>query len=84
MVLREKLYTVEEFWEFAASSENENRRLELENGVIVEMGASSKKNTVTSARIIHFLSAFVISNDLGVVTSTRCGFQNGYAELSPT
>jgi Uma2 family endonuclease len=77
MIVREKLYTFEEFWEIVQLPENENRRLELEDGVIVEMGASSKKNTITAARIIHFLSAFVIPNDLGIVTSPDAGFKMG-------
>ncbi len=49
MALREieKLYTVEEFLEIAALPENEDKRLEVEDGVIVEMPASKPINTVT-------------------------------------
>ena len=75
MVVREKLYTFEEFWEFAQLPENENRRLELEDGVIVEMGASSPLNTVTAMRIGHFLNTFVIPRDLGYVTGADGGFK---------
>lgn len=75
MIVREKLYTFEEFWEFAQLPENENRRLELEDGVIVEMGASSPINTVTAMRIGHFLNTFVIPRDLGYVTGADGGFK---------
>lgn len=75
MVTREKLYTFEEFWEVACLPENENRRLELEDGVIVEMGASSPINTVTAMRIGHFMNAFVIPRNLGYATGADGGFK---------
>jgi Uma2 family endonuclease len=75
MVTREKLYTFEEFWDVARLPENENRRLELEDGVIVEMGASSPINTVTAMRIGHFMNAFVIPRNLGYVTGADGGFK---------
>jgi len=77
MVTREKLYTFEEFWEVACLPENENRRLELEDGVIVEMGASSPINTVTAMRIGHLMNAFVIPRNLGYVTGADGGFKLG-------
>lgn len=75
MVVREKLYTVEEFWAFAELPENADRRLELEDGVIVEMGVSSPINTVTAMRIGHFLNGFVIPRNLGYVTGADGGFK---------
>ena len=78
MVLeREKLYTAEEFWDIAQLPENQDKRLELEDGVIVEMGSSSPANTVTAARIVYFLNAFVIPRDLGYVTGADGGFKVG-------
>jgi Uma2 family endonuclease len=74
MLIHEKLYTPEEFFEIAALPENEDRRLELDKGVIVEK-ISSRLNTVTGARIIHFLTNFVIPNDLGLVTGADGGFK---------
>lgn len=76
MVLQqEKLYTAEEFWEIAGLPENENRRLELEDGVLVEMAASGPINTVTAGRILYFLNGFVIPRDLGYVTGADGGFK---------
>jgi hypothetical protein len=37
MVTREKLYTAEEFYQFAELPENSERRLEREDGIIVEI-----------------------------------------------
>ena len=75
MVVREKLYTVEEFWEIARLPENEGKRLELEDGVIVEMGSSSPINTVTAGRILHFFNAHVIPRNLGYVTGADGGYK---------
>lgn len=75
MVIRDKLYTAEEFWVIARLPENEGRRLELDEGVIVEMAASSPKNTVIAGRVIHYLNAFVIPRDLGYVTTPDGGFK---------
>ncbi|MEO8397278.1 MAG: Uma2 family endonuclease [Chloroflexota bacterium] len=75
MALGEKLYTAEEFFEIAALPENEEKRLELDNGVIVDMGSSSRLNTVTAMRIGHFLNAFVIPRDLGYITGADGGFK---------
>lgn len=72
---REQLYTAEEFWDITQLPENENRRLELEDGVVVEMASSRVENTITAGRIIHFLNAFVIPRDLGYVTAPDGGFK---------
>lgn len=75
MAVVEKLYTAEEFWRLASLPENEERRLELDDGVIVDMGSSSRINTVTAMRIGTFLNNYVIPNDLGYVTGADGGFQ---------
>lgn len=75
MVLREKLYTAEEFWEVVQLPENEHKRLELDDGIIIEMAPSRPINSITAGRIIHFLNAYVIPRDLGYVTSPDGGFK---------
>lgn len=75
MVLGEKLYTAEEFFEIVRLPENEDKRLELDDGVIVDMGSSSRKNTVTAMRIAYFFNAFVIPQNLGYVTGPDGGFK---------
>jgi Uma2 family endonuclease len=75
MALREKLYTADEFFEIARLPENEEKRLELEDGVIIEMGSSSRLNTVVAMRIGYFVNSHVIPNDLGYVTGPDGGFK---------
>ena len=75
MIAREKLYTALEFWEIAQSSENDARRLELEDGIIIEMASSSPLNTVIAGRMITFLNNHVMKNDLGYVTVPDGGFR---------
>lgn len=75
MALREKLLTAEEFFEIAHLPENEEKRLELEDGVIVDMGSSSRLNTVVAMRVGHFFNAHVIPNDLGYVTGSDGGYK---------
>ncbi len=74
---QQKLYTAEEFREIARLPENEGRRLELEEGEIVEMPASKPISTILAMRIGHFLNAFVIPRDLGYVTGADGGFKLG-------
>ncbi len=75
MVLREKLYTVEEFIAFAQRPENEDKRLELDNGVIIEMAPSTPLNTIVAMRIAYFFNAFVIPNAMGYVTGPDGGYK---------
>jgi len=75
MAVQEKLYSFDEFWEITNLPENAERRLEFDDGVIIEVGAASKLNTVTAGRMIYFLNAHVIPNDLGLVTAPDAGYK---------
>jgi Uma2 family endonuclease len=76
MVAQEKLgMTAEAFLEVAALPENADKRLELVNGVIVEIPLSSKVNTVLGGAISFFISLFVRGKKLGVVTASSGGYQ---------
>jgi Uma2 family endonuclease len=77
MAVQEKLYTVKEFLEIAQLPENENKHLELIDGLIVEMPPSSKKNTVLAAWLIHLLLNYLATNDLGYVTGPDGGYRIG-------
>jgi Uma2 family endonuclease len=74
-IIAEKRYTAEEFWEFAELPENEHKRLELDDGEIIEMPESRPINTITAGRIIHFLNAYVIPRDTGYVTVPDGGYK---------
>lgn len=75
MTLRERLYSAEEFFDYAALPENDDKRLELDDGVIIEMAASSPINTVTAIRLATFINVYVMQNDLGYVTGADGGFK---------
>jgi Uma2 family endonuclease len=77
MAIQEQLYTATEFWEMARLPENNEKRLELINGVIVELAPSSPKNTVIAAKFVYYLNTHVIPNDLGYVTGADGGFTLG-------
>lgn len=76
-MIREKRYSFEEFWAIAHLPENVDKRLELDNGAIVEMPPSSRLNTVTAGRIIYLLNTFVIPRDLGYVSVPDGGYKLG-------
>jgi Uma2 family endonuclease len=75
MAVAERRYTAEEFWEIASLQENEDRRLELEDGVIVDIGWSSPLNTIVGIRMATFLNVFVTAHDLGYITGADGGFE---------
>lgn len=77
MVAPLKLLTNEEFWAFAQLPENREKRLELVDGVIIEMAPSSNKNTIVVARFIAHLVIFVEAHDLGYVAAPDGGFDMG-------
>ncbi len=74
LLVAEKYITVEAFFEFIALPENDEHRWEWEDGVIVDMGYSSKRNTVIGIRVAAPLHVFVNANRLGVVTGADGGF----------
>lgn len=69
--------TAAQFWEYAALRENAHRRLELEDGMVIEMAPSRPINTTVAGRIIHFLNAYIIPNDLGYVSVPDGGYRLG-------
>lgn len=74
----EKLYTAEEFWEIAALPENEDKILELEDGVIIEVPAPKPLHSFLAARLVRLIGNFVEEHKLGYVL----GADGGYT-LSP-
>lgn len=67
--------TVDEFWQIATAPENAEKHLELIDGEIIEMPASSTKNTVIAARISGYMMVFVETHDLGYISGADGGFQ---------
>jgi Uma2 family endonuclease len=70
MLVQEKLYTVDEFWE----SFGETKHLELVKGVPVEMSPTGEAHMIVAAWLIHLLFGFVDEHDLGIITASEGGF----------
>jgi Uma2 family endonuclease len=82
MAVQEKLYSVEDFLQIAMRPENENKRLELVDGVIHEKGEPPdmvlrKINTLLTGILVYYLNAFVLPRKLGIVTAPDGGFRLG-------
>jgi len=75
MVTRENIYNAKAFFEIARLPENAERRLELEDGIIIEMAPSRPINTVIAIRIATFLNNHVLAHNLGYVTGADSGFK---------
>lgn len=75
MAIRERLYTAEEFFEYAALPQNRDRFIELDSGVIVDISPSTALASVIAARVCSFINSFVIPNELGYVTGPDGGFE---------
>lgn len=72
MVIHEKRYTAEEFWDITQLPENENKRLELidgfihEKGLAADMASSSKKNTVVAGRVLNLMNRMAVPANIAV------------------
>lgn len=77
MAIQQPLMTADDFFEWVNLPENDNRRFELDDGMMIEMPPSSPLNTVVAQRISYFLSNHVLPRDLGYITGPDVGFQLG-------
>lgn len=75
MAISERLLTAEEFFDYAALPENADKRLELDDGIIVERAPSRPINTVVAIRVATFINMWVMQHDLGFVTGADGGFK---------
>jgi Uma2 family endonuclease len=73
MAVQSKTYTIEEFQEFEALSENAGHILELVDEEIIEKMPSFTPSRIGS-RIGRFIGNFVDANDLGYVTGADGGY----------
>jgi Uma2 family endonuclease len=70
MLIQEKLYTVDEFWE----AFGETKRLELVKGVPTEMTPAGTAHGAISMWFGYLILGFVEAHDLGLVTAAETGF----------
>ena len=74
MTIQEKLYTIDEFWEIAHLPENDEKRLELVEGVIVEMPPAGGEHGELGGNLFGFIWTHVRQNKLGHVTAAETGY----------
>ena len=74
MAVQTRPVTVEEFDQIVMLPENADRRLEYIGGEIVEMVSNSYSSEV-AARILYWITHYVIQNNLGRVTGADGGYQ---------
>jgi Uma2 family endonuclease len=70
MLVQEKLYTVDEFWEVFG----ETKHLELVKGVPVEMSPTGEAHGIVSMWLGFLILSYVEQNDLGAVTAAETGY----------
>jgi Uma2 family endonuclease len=64
MAIQEKRYKVDEFWQIANRPENQNKRLELIDGRIVEVSPSFLPSTIAGLIITAF-NIYLRTNPIG-------------------
>src|SRR5437899_3336415 len=74
MAVQDRTFTADDFWEFASKPENADRFLELIDGEIVELAASSTVPSIITAEVIRFVGNHVRQHDLGYITSAEGGY----------
>ena len=74
MTIQEKLYTIDEFWEIAHLPENDGKRLELVEGVIVEMPPAGGEHGELGGNLFGFVWTHVRQQKLGHMTAAETGY----------
>ena len=70
MVVKEKLYTVDDLWERS----RDGGRYELIEGALVEMSPTGDKRGVVANWVAYLVTAFVEAHDLGEVSAAETGY----------
>lgn len=73
MVIQQRVYTAEEFWGLVNKTTHDER-LELLDGMLIEMPPSSPENTITAGRILAFLFTFIEDREMGYVSGADGGY----------
>ncbi len=74
MLLEKQYLSADRFYELAQQLENQDRVLELVEGVVVEMSKPTFKHGVVTMRLALQIANYVEANGLGLVTSAETGF----------
>jgi Uma2 family endonuclease len=85
MALQQRLYDVDDLWQFLSQLENDGNVYELIDGVIIEMPRPGGQQGRLAIRLGRFLDIYAEENALGIVTG-ETGYHsrdNRYALLGP-
>ena len=86
MVLKERLYTADDLWKLSHLPENEGKRLELIEGVLIEMTPAGWKHGDIASELDMIIRSYVKTHQLGRVTAAETGFSltgDGLNVLAP-
>ena len=70
----EKTLTLDEYWALLSLPENQDKKLELVDGVIVEVGSSFLPSHI-AIRIAYFIMAYLMDTPIGYVTGADGGYK---------
>ena len=74
MTVRERLYTAEDLWVISHDPENDLRRFELSEGMLIEMSPASFKHGRDALKLGRLIGVFVDANHLGETTAAETGY----------
>ncbi len=74
MLTAEKLYSVDAFWSLTHHPDNAGKRLELIEGVVVEMAPAGLKHGSIALRLGRLIGNYVDAHQLGYTTAAETGY----------
>ena len=74
MAIQDKLFTADDLWEISHLPENDGKRFELDEGMLIEMSPAGGKHGVIANALSGFIWSFVRQNKLGYVTAAETGY----------
>ena len=74
MAVQERLYTAADLWELSHSTEYDEKRLELSEGVLIVMAPAATQHGKYASKWDRLIGNFVEANDLGETMAAETGF----------
>lgn len=72
--VQEKLYTAEDLWELSHRPENDSKRFELSEGILIEMSPAGGKHGGIALDLGSFVRSHVKEHNLGYTTAAETGY----------
>ena len=74
MTIQERFYTVEDLWAMSHDPENDLRRFELSEGMLIEMTPAGVQHGKYALKFGRRMGNFVEDNKLGETTAAETGY----------